>query len=175
MTRSSLTVQSRCALFTLKRFFQKLKALGIYDSSLIVLHGDHGGWVGNYRNNAQVKVDEKSPALPDWIESLASPLLMVKAPNQKGQVRSDSSLVSILQIPNTISDVFEFADQYRYPSLLDNENNQLSTRPFFYYDFGSRKLDQTEFSPYIIEFAIEGSHYETDWQFKRAHVPPELK
>jgi hypothetical protein len=47
--REHLLNQSRCTLNTLLPLFQRLRQLGVYDPSLIIVNADHGGWVGNRR------------------------------------------------------------------------------------------------------------------------------
>ena len=176
MSRQSLTVQSRCGLRTLTRVFSKLKELNLYDSSLILLHSDHGGSVSNYRNEANLIVRNKTHAAPDWLVSLASPLLLIKPPLETGEIRIDPTYVSLLQIPSTINSLFGLSGDYKYPSLLAPKIRQLITRPFFYYEFGSRKIDREDgHLSFINEFAITRSHYETDWQLIKTYLPPKTE
>ncbi|HFC29669.1 MAG TPA: hypothetical protein ENJ44_01360, partial [Oceanospirillales bacterium] len=68
--------QSKCAFKKLKQYLNKLKALNIYDSSLIVVVSDHG---------ARVISDRSVNGFPSYFAMAGSAaLFMVKGINQKG-------------------------------------------------------------------------------------------
>ena len=51
-SREAYTFTAKCTLDLLVTLFAKMKQLGIYDNTLIVLQADHGGWVPNFRQPA---------------------------------------------------------------------------------------------------------------------------
>jgi hypothetical protein len=87
--------QTRCAVRRVVALLDRLRELGVYDSSLIVITSDHGiGYAPlNFVN------DRQTPAGPlSIIAGKSKALLIVKAPGSQGPVRVSSA-------PTTISDV----------------------------------------------------------------------
>ena len=81
-TRKTLAVQTACTLETVMDLLNRLKELDLYDQSLIVIHGDHGGWVPTLRDGRHVPMGDGEA--PEFAVSLASALLMVKPPGATG-------------------------------------------------------------------------------------------
>jgi hypothetical protein len=167
-TRVTLTHQSMCTLNTLNTLLDSLKRVGVYDSSLIIIHGDHGGWVENTRRGPPIKLPNGELA-PDWIKSLASPLLAIKLPGRQGKLEVSNQLTSLLQLPDTISDIMGWSAKFGFSSIAGGEDMQ--PRSFYYYDW-KKDAWTAERTGKILQFQITGSHYEGEWTPAQLYFPP---
>ena len=101
LRRPNYTNQSHCAVRRVGEFLGKLRELGLYDSSLIVVSSDHGvalppeGFPGD-RDIFGGPLSEMSGS------SLA--LLVVKPPHSTGPLRISASPSAISDVPATIVD-----------------------------------------------------------------------
>jgi hypothetical protein len=167
-SRSTLTVQSKCTLDTLARLFDRLKAVGIYDSSLIVLHSDHGGWVPNRRRGKAIRLADNRTA-PGWLASLASPLLAVKLPGSEGEIETSRALVSLLDLPDTLSVALGLDEDFGHQSVFDASRQPNRIRRFNFYWWQRGEWEAQYVQP-IQEFMIPGSHYENEWVLRKIHA-----
>ncbi|MGK0296859.1 MAG: hypothetical protein ACI9XC_000458 [Gammaproteobacteria bacterium] len=173
MNRVTLTIQSKCTLDTLSMLFDKMKELGVYDNTLIIIHGDHGGWAPNYRQGPPVILSEGIIA-PKALTSLASPLLAIKKPNDKANFRVSDVQASLSDIPDTISDIMNWDANFNSQSLEKISIDEPRKR-FFRFYFWQRDAWETDYTGPIQEFSIEGSHYEVEWKPEKIYFPPKLK
>ncbi|RLC57798.1 MAG: hypothetical protein DRI30_03635, partial [Chloroflexi bacterium] len=169
-SRHNLTVQSKCTMDTLSALLDKMKALGIYDSSMIIIHGDHGGWVGNYREGPDIvfpggAIGSKS------IKSLASPLLAIKPPGADGEIATSNVLASLLDIPDTLSDIMNWNASFDHSALSRMREGEPRRRQFRFYRW-QRDAWEADYTGQILEFDIEGSHYEEEWKPGKVFNPP---
>lgn len=169
--RLNLTIQSKCTLDTVVRLFNKMKELGIYDKTLIIMHADHGGWVPTHRFNKDL-AGNGVVNIPPWIASLASPLLAVKPINATGDLKISSALVSLTDIPDTISSLMNWNDRFSGRSVLELKENEPRVRKFYFYTW-QRDAWETDYTDTIQEFIINGSHYDTPWNVGRQINPPQ--
>jgi len=170
MNRATLTIQSKCTLDTLSILFEKMKDLGVYESTLIIVHGDHGGWAPNYRQGPPV-VFSSGAVARDWLTSLASPLLAIKKPNDNSDFRVSDVLASLLDIPATISDIMNWNVDFKSQSLEKLHLHDKRKRFFRYFDY-QKNAHQEDYAASIHEFSIEGSHYEVEWKPENIFYPP---
>lgn len=169
MDREALTYQTKCTMDTVISVLDKLKQLGIYDKTLIIIHGDHGGWVGNRRDGSEIKFWDGTEAEP-WLASLASPMLAIKYPSQKGELKISTQLVSLLDLPDTISAAMKWHENFGQQSLLTMDNSVERERSFYFYNWKDSGWDKKYASP-IQQFIIEGSHYDTEWKLGEVYLP----
>lgn len=165
--RRNLEHQSKCTLDTLATLLANLKNAGVYDSSMIVIHGDHGGWVGNLREGPKI-ITPSGGTLADSVKSLASPLLAIKLPGAKGSLKTSSQLTSLLQIPTTIASTMGWPMKSGYLPIADGQD--MNPRPFYYYKWG-KDAWSSEHTGNILELVVMGSHYETRWMPNRVFAP----
>jgi hypothetical protein len=170
-TREALTLQSRCTMDTLSALLDKMKDLGIYDSTTIIVHGDHGGWVGNYRQGPDIFLRDGIVGEP-WIKSLASPLLAIKARDMHGDITTSNVLASLVDLPDTISDIMGWDEKFGHVSLMDLQEGDARRRYFRYYRWQENAWG-AEYTGPILEFSIDGSHYEAEWKAGRVFSPPQ--
>ena len=167
-TRITLTHQSMCTLNTLHALFDSFRNAGIYNDSLIIIHGDHGGWVENTRVGPPIKLPNGEIA-PDWIKSLASPLLAIKLPGNQGKLEVSNQLTSLLQLPDSISDIMGWSAKFGFSSILAGEDMQ--PRSFYFYDW-KKDAWTAERTGNILQFEITGSHFESEWTPAELYFPP---
>ena len=171
MTRETLTWQTKCTMDTLTALLERFKALGIYDSSLIVIQGDHGGWIGTYRQGADIEFPGGAKG-PEWIKSLASPLLVIKPPHTNTTFTVSEQLTSLAQLPATIADIMGWNNDFGQVSIKADSSEQPETRQFYYYDW-QRNAWETAYTGPIFEFTLSGSLYEGPWLPGEVHLPPQ--
>jgi len=173
-TRITLTVQSKCTLDTIVKLFNKMKALGIYDNALIVMHADHGGWTVPYRWKQRIFWSNGEEITP-FAASLASPLLAIKPPGvASGELKISPALASLTDIPDTISTIMKWGIGFGGKSILDLDPKTQRERKFYFYTW-QRDAWETDYTGPIQEFIIKGSHYDTPWLASRMLLPPSDK
>jgi hypothetical protein len=101
-TRENYKGQTRCAVARLTAILHRLKEVGVYDESLIVISSDHGiGFAPQqFLNDAHVPAGQLAT-----LSGKAMALLVVKAPGQKGPVRVSNAPTTISDIAATVLDV----------------------------------------------------------------------
>lgn len=169
-TRTTLAVQTACTLNTVISLFDRLRQLGLYDRSLIVMHADHGGWVPTLRDGRHVPMGDGEA--PDFAASLASALLMVKPPGATGPLETSDVLTSLIDIPDTISSVMNWDADFGQDSVFALDDNETRPRKYMFY-FWHRDEWTNDFTQPIVEYTIEGSHFETTWKETAVHPPAE--
>ena len=100
---TSYAAQSRCGLVLVQDLLNRLRALGVYDSSLVLLASDHG-WDTRRAEPSLAGVQTPAGHL-DRIVPSAMALLAVKPPESRGPVQTSYLPTSITDIPATIYDV----------------------------------------------------------------------
>lgn len=171
MNRKTLTVQSKCTLDILVRLFEKMKELGIYDKTLIVMHGDHGGWVPNHRSGQPIFFPNGYQA-PNWVASLASPMLSIKLPGASGKIQISPLLVSLSDLPDTISDIMSWKVDFGHKSIMKIKTGEMRERRFRFYGWRENEW-MSDYPSLIQEYIIKGSHYSNKWEMGPSFQPPE--
>ena len=109
MSRQSYTEQSRCAVKLVASLLDRARALGIYDSSLIIVSSDHGtdlqpaGFDG--RSESLSLVPGPSTVRLPAIASTAKAVMMIKPPKATGPVTVSNAPTSHVDLPSTILDI----------------------------------------------------------------------
>jgi hypothetical protein len=99
----SYASQARCGLQSVRRLLDRLKALSVYDDSLVLLTADHGWRVT--RGDGPLKGVTSPAGSLDGIAPSAMPLLAIKPPGSSGPVRTSLAPTSITDIPATLLDL----------------------------------------------------------------------
>ncbi|MDQ7782622.1 MAG: hypothetical protein RDU20_07075 [Desulfomonilaceae bacterium] len=108
---------AQCAVKLMEGFLAKLKELGRYNDSLIVIHSDHG-WErsGSERevypppeippNVAdKISVTTRGYRSPDQLMERTQALLLIKPPNAVGDLKTSPVNTQLLDIPATVTDM----------------------------------------------------------------------
>ena len=122
-----------CAVRLIEEFIGRLKELGRFESSLILIHGDHGKWM-HYRNGDLVAAEAGSDDL-DWNWGRSRPLVLFKP---AGVSAENATLtvspwhISLLDIAPTVLDSLNLSvtEKFSGQSLLATK---FPSRPIRYY------------------------------------------
>jgi Sulfatase len=152
LRRPNYTAQARCGIRRVGALLDKLRELGLYDSSLIVISSDHGvalppqGFTGDR--------DVLGAPLAELAGS-ALALLIVKPPNSTGPVRISEAPSAITDIPATIVDTLGLKNPFPGTSALKLDERAPRPRQFAVYLWSSAEW-QADFFPYMDVFTVDG-------------------
>ena len=153
LRRPNYTDQARCGVRRVGAFLDRLRELGLYDNSLILISSDHGvalppeGFAGD-RDVFGGPLSEMSGS--------ALALLVVKPPHASGPVRISDAPSAISDIPATIVDTLGLNNPFPGTSALKLDEHAPRPRQFATYQWSSAEW-QADFFPYMDIFTIDGS------------------
>lgn len=174
-TWDNIKIQAKCSLDHTMMFLEKLKKLGIYDSSFIILQGDHGCWrIPDSASQITMKNSEKrlegySYEDEEYFAQVlcsALPLLAIKRPYDKEGITISKAQAALTDIPATISTVLNLHKNFNFPgrSIFEIEPEKTRYREFRYYNRLPTK-DEAYFVS-MDKFSIQGSAFDkAAWQF----------
>ena len=111
-TKKNYKIEAKCVLRLFIRFIDKLKILGIYDSSFIILQADTGqGWPVNMKNKPLSDKDMKNTTPGIVGRSLA--LLAIKRPNSRGAMKISNAKTIITDIPSTVMKIAGLQNHFK--------------------------------------------------------------
>jgi hypothetical protein len=178
VSRTTFAEQARCAVKRTVEFLDRLRALGIYDSSLIVIASDHGtglrpsGFDGR-SDSLPLVAGPTTRSLP-VIAGAAKALMLVKRPHRSGPVVITSTPTSHADLPATILDVLDLPGGSAEDSMFRRNPEQPRPRSFGMYDLDQRfpddyvdRMDLLSINRRVIDAA--------GWNLERAMVSPMLK
>ena len=171
-SKATFLVQSECAANITSRLLARLKEIGAYDNTLIVIHSDHGSWfdIG--------KVAEEGPGRPSaWDMSRSSALLMVKPPHSHGSLVTNDAPASLADIRPTILETLGVAGAREVVQQMGarasggvdlSSLSEGSNRVRRYWGFEWKgALTERDFLPKSNEFSIRGLHTEqSNWLYQ---------
>src|SRR5688572_5948909 len=145
LRRSNYTDQARCGIRRVGEFLDKLRQLGLYDSSLIIISSDHG--VALPPNGFTGERDVFGGPLSE-IAGSSLALLVVKPPHANGPVRVSDAPSSISDIPATIVDTLGLNNPFSGVSALKLDERAPRPRQFAVYLWSSAEW-KADFFPYM--------------------------
>jgi len=180
-TWKNIRIQAKCSFDHFLEFLNKLKSLGIYESSFIILHADHGYWKIPHSAD-QVNLKNSLRPLEGYftddkeyfakIVCSALPFLCIKRPYSKGPLRTSSVQATLTDIPATISSELNIDGKFNGIPVFEIAPNEERKRVFCYYDTLNRGRD--EFFRRMDEFHIMGSAFDkASWRFGTTYRSPE--
>jgi hypothetical protein len=170
-SRRTYAEQSRCAVTMVGKLLDRLRALGLYDQSIIVLTSDHGWRVPRpdhpLAGLATPVGDLQSVALT------AMPLLVVKPKHASGPLRVSTAPTTITDIPATIADLAGLP-----PGLFHGQSafriapDARRSRGFAFHSW--RNADwRREYMDALHVFSVDGPIHEPgSWRFRQTIVDP---
>ena len=154
--------QSKYALQMIINFLQKLKKIGIYDNSLIIINSDHGGPFpfSIFRGESKIRSDES--LLNHWGLPLA--LLLIKPINSTGLLKISNNQAELTDLPKTIISLLNISNNFNGENIF-SENNFNNRERSYYYTFIDNNDDiRKDFLDKIQYFKINGSVFnESSW------------
>ena len=107
LTRATYAAQARCGLAVVRELLDRLRALDVYDQSVIVLTSDHGWRV--FRPDHPLQGINTPAGALDQVANSAMPLLAVKPVGSSGAVRTSYAPTAITDVPATILDLLHLS------------------------------------------------------------------
>lgn len=178
-TWENIKIQAKCSFDHFLEFLNKLKSLGIYESSFIILHADHGYW--QIPGSAEELILKNSDRPLDGyftndkeyfakIVCSALPLLAIKPPYSEGPLRISRAPTVLTDIPKTICSVLTLGEDFNGRMVFKIDPNERRERRFQYYDRLNRAGD--DYFERMDEFVIKGSAFDkASWRFS-GHLSP---
>lgn len=160
-TRKHLKIQLKCGLDGAIEFFEKLKSLGIYDSSLIILQADHGMGMKPRMEGTNREVDSDSFINSDHFRRIvgsALPLLAVKPPYSSGLLKVSSAQAQLIDIPATISSILDLNEDFPGRSVFKIDPKDVQERKTYYYKW-RRENWEADYFARLDEYIIKGSAF----------------
>jgi hypothetical protein len=160
--------QARCAVTKATAILDRLKELGLYDSSLIVISSDHG--VGH--TSPRFTNDRHLPSgTLSRLAGKALALLIVKPPDSRGPVRISYAPSAISDVPATVMDILGFRHNLPGEPALRLAESASRTRTFAMYDWEGWT---TPFFDALDVMEINGRVLDGDsWSLKASFYPPD--
>jgi hypothetical protein len=169
--RETYAGQSRCAIKRVGELLDRLRELGVYDGSLIVISSDHG--IALQPTGFADDRDVFGGPLSSLAGS-ALAMLAVKPPKSTGPLRISGAPTSITDIPATIVDTLGLANPFGGTSALKLDEHAPRTRFFATYPWRTADWHADHF-PYMDVFAIEGRVLDgQNWKMQEPIYPPGL-
>ncbi len=168
-------IQARCALDQFLSFLERLRSLRIYDSSLIILQGDHGT-AEHVRllNDDQAAEKTLYHESLSRIASLSLPLLAVKPPGARGPLADSKAEVELTDLPATICSLLKIDEPFKGRPVFEIDPQERRERKFYFYDWYKTNWEN-EYYDYLDEFAILGSpHDRNSWRLVQSLRSPHV-
>jgi hypothetical protein len=131
-SRASYKAQARCALMRAAAILDRLKTVGVYDDTFVVISSDHGIGFGspNFVNNRQTPAGALTV-----LAGKAMALLIVKPLKSQGAVRISRAPTTITDIPATVLDGVGVGHALPGESALKLAEDAPRTRMWAMYDW----------------------------------------
>ena len=127
-TWDNIKVQTKCSFDDFLGLIDKIKNLGIYESSFIILHADHGYWKIP-ESAKQINLSNQEKHLDGYflddneyfaqIVCSALPLLAIKRPYSKGPLIISEVEAQLTDLPATISSVLKLGEKFNGRSVFE--------------------------------------------------------
>jgi hypothetical protein len=150
-------VYAQCGLSQFTRLLEKLKTLGVYDNTMIILSADHGaGWYSDDSKEAF-----SSTSIPFDVPGYASAALAIKPFGVRGTFQESLVPASLLDIPTTIlaaEGIKELAiTDTLYPprDLFSLQQGEKRTREYLHYHWQHNYWHKDTLPP-ITSYTIKG-------------------
>lgn len=169
-SREGVTNQARCGLTRIVRILDRLKALGIYDSSLIVLMADHGAWVPAAGVPGREGSAPEAEVTANTI-GMAIPVLAVKPPAISGPLTVSDAPTSIVDVPATIAGLLGMDARFDGFPVFDGHGEGERERRHLTYAYGRNRKNEDYYYA-MREYAVRGSVFDPSaWQARRIFHP----
>ena len=163
-SRENVRTHARCGLLRVLDVLQRMKELGIYKSSLIVLMADHGAWV-------PVENLAASDVVKPLTVAMATPMLAIKPPGADNDFQTSNVPSSVVDVPATIADLAGFNGQFDGMALFSVAADAPRKRQHRVYGYGINPAAVGYLFP-MQEYVIDGSPYDSRaWQKGRRYLP----
>jgi hypothetical protein len=175
--RANYIAQAKASLRALDGLFQLLKDQGIYDTSMILVVGDHGSGITkemyvNPDENTNIAVKPNITYARDFHQdkSRGIPLILVKRRSSRGKLVISDQPVSLLDVPATILNDLGLEHDQAGQSMFSVDPDSTRARQYAAINFGGTKSDYL--SP-ITVYTVSGHSWSDDsWKVTQVWSPP---
>ncbi len=155
--------QARCAVGLIEEFIGKLKELGRFKASLILIHGDHGKWM-YYRDGNLVPVEASIDDL-DWNWGRSRPLVLFKPAGvsaENAPLVVSPRRIGLLDIAPTVLDSLNLSvtEKFSGRSLLATKFPSRPVRYYHMYDKDFKTVINGDLRRYSV--TDKGIFFESD-------------
>lgn len=173
-SRKAYLDQAKANLEYLHRFFEKLRASDIYDSTLILVVGDHGSgespemWLGGGPDAAPMRLDgTKRNFRRDQARAL--PVVLIKRIGATGPLVQLDAPVSLSDVPATILSELDMTPVGDGRSMFDVSVDEPRSRYHAAFEFSP---NQSGFVEPITLYRVEGDSWlDSSWTVERILYP----
>ena len=175
VSRQTFAEQSRCAVRLVTAFLDRLRALGIYDRSLIIISSDHGTGLRpsgfNGRSDSLPLSPGPNASRLATIAGTAKALMLIKAPHRSGPLTISMAPTSHVDLPSTILDVLSLPGASADSSMFRRDPARSRVRSFGMYDL--RERFPKGYLTRLDELAIDGRVVDAGgWRMERSAWRP---
>lgn len=172
--RMTVTTQSRCSLDAVIRILDKMKELGIYENSLIVMMADHGAGLAPYDlKPTTAENGEDAVLMNPQVVSMATPLMAIKPPGASGPFQVSTVPTSYVDTAVTITSILGLESDFDGRSMFELRPGEQRERRHYLHAWRRDDWDTEYFGP-IQELIVNGSVYDSAaWQVGEKFLPPE--
>ena len=150
--------QVLCTLLHIERLVKKLKQLGVYDKTMIIVNGDHGT-----PGLPRTMPSQTGRHMSAYTMGVANALILVKPPATRGPLNFSSAPVTIGDIPATINDAFGLGCEFPGIPMFDLDEQSNRERNYFSYDSPSI-VSRLQTLPNMQRYRIRGNLFnQYDW------------
>ena len=170
--RETVTAQSRCSLAYVVGLLKRLQQAGLYDDSLVVIMGDHGGHVppARYQPGTVLEGGVEYALRPDLV-ALATPLMAIKPPGARGPFAISGAQTSMTDTAATIDALLGLNAGLPGRSML--EAGSAAERRFYGYHW-HKEDPASRYIELINEYTVAGSAYDVkSWHIGPTFLPPD--
>jgi len=171
-TREAVTWQARCGLVHVLNVIRRMKELGIYENSLIILMGDHGAWVPvEQLTQASSGSAGVEPEVGATTIAMAIPVLAVKPPGAGSTFTESDAQTSMIDLPATIADILGLEQRYGGVPAYSASESLSRERHHFVYGYGINPKAEGYLFP-MQEYLINGDPFDAQaWRKGRRYMP----
>ena len=174
LSRAGYVEQTRCALRVVEALLDRLRALGLYDRSAIVVTSDHGLGLFPPRDTPPFRRGVPSGKSLLRVRIDATPLLLIKPFGAQAPLQLSYAPTSITDLPATVLDLAEL------PNTLGSGRSALAldpTRPrertYADHSWGDRNHPRSQFFDVLHLYSVDGRVTSPDaWRYRRPIFDP---
>ena len=159
--RNNFKQQAFCAFQSIEYFIINLKKNDLYDSSLILIHGDHGGGVEFFMQNHKGEtINSRDSHLKLWGAPL--PLVLVKPPHESGPLRISNNEVQLSDIPTTISNLLDLKNNFQGRHMYRTDDGTSIERRYYWSTTHRNDASANDYYDYLYTYKVYGSVFKED-------------